>query len=208
MNNKLLLAASALIMSAAVSTPAFAGCDGFYLAGRGGVINHNVGDNDSKLTDDKLDIDDNSMMFSGALGYRWGYFRVEAEYVWREDSDSSKFSPALNTSNREEFESKSYMANIYWDLSPYTWFTPYVSAGIGITEMNFSSRLTDYDTGTTRKSNDYDESNFTWSVGGGLSAQVTNRFNVDVGYRYYDMGDIGEASIHAHEVYGGLRYVF
>ena len=205
MNKKLLMAASAFVI-AAFSTPAFAGCDGIYLAGRGGIINHNVGDKESDLNDEKLEIDDNALMLSAALGYRWGYFRIEAEYVWREETDDTKRSAIINgASINSQFESSSYMANIYWDLSPYTWFTPYVSAGIGMTELeyNFNNRG-----GNDTNKASFEETNFTWSVGGGLSAQVTNRFNVDLGYRYYDMGDIGEASIHAHEVYGGLRYVF
>jgi opacity protein-like surface antigen len=49
---------------------------------------------------------------------------------------------------------------------------------------------------------------FTWSVGGGLSVKVTNRFNVDAGYRYYDMGKIHAQEVTAHEIYGGVRYVF
>lgn len=200
MNNKLLIAVSALVISAAFATSANAGCDGFYLGGRGGIVNHNIGDSDSKLGDEKLEIDDNAMMWSGALGYRLGYFRFEAEYVWRETTEDSK-STNFGTTSETEFESTSYMANVYWDLSPYTWFTPYFSAGLGMTDLTYTFK----NPGT---SDEVDESNFTWALGGGISAQVTNRFNVDLGYRYYDMGDVGEASINAHEVYGGLRYVF
>ena len=46
------------------------------------------------------------------------------------------------------------------------------------------------------------------TISPGLSAQVTTRFNIDVGYRYYDMGELADGDIHNHEVYGGLRYVF
>lgn len=202
MNNKLLMTVSALIISATFATSANAGCDGVYLAGRGGIINHNVGDNESKLGDEKLEIDDNAMMWAGAIGYRMGYFRFEAEYVWRETTEDSKTSAITGTTANTEFESNSYMANVYWDLSPYTWFTPYVSAGLGMTDLTYTFKH------TGRNSVEVDESNFTWALGGGISAQVTNRFNIDLGYRYYDMGDVGEASINAHEIYGGLRYVF
>ena len=41
-----------------------------------------------------------------------------------------------------------------------------------------------YDTGK----DSYKEHNFTWVLGGGISAKMTNRLNLDVGYRYYDMG--------------------
>ena len=36
---------------------------------------------------------------------------------------------------------------------------------------------------------------------------MTNRLNLDVGYRYYDMGKIGKGKVHNQEIYGGARYV-
>jgi outer membrane autotransporter protein len=94
------------------------------------------------------------------------------------------------------------MFNVYWDLSPYTWFTPYFSAGIGWTEMEYN--FTYEGQGT----DNYSKDNFTWSAGGGISAKMTNRLNIDAGYRYFDMGKIGKGKIRNHEFYGGVRYVF
>ena len=187
MSNKLLLAASVFAISLSLANAASASCDGPYLAVRGGVTNHSLGDKDENVaTDKKLDVDDNAMMFSGAIGYRWGYFRVEAEYVYREDTDDSniKVTPGIHsvfvTQRSAEFSSESYMANVYWDLSPYTMFTPYISGGLGITRLEYTFK------NTGLPNVEYKEDNFTWSVGAGLSAQVTTRFNIDVGYRYYD----------------------
>ena len=210
---KLLLTATAITSLLIVSgNQAFASCDGPYLAIRGGVANHTLGDKDENVaTDKKLDVDDNSLMLSGALGYRYKYFRIEAEYIWRKDYEDSKLIPSesitgeVSFSKRAtEFSSKSYMANIYWDLSPYTMFTPYLSAGLGITSLEYTFKMGD----SYGRPVKYDEDNFTWSVGGGLSAQVTTRFNIDLGYRYFDMGELGNGAIHNHEVYGGLRYTF
>lgn len=210
---KILLSATAILgLVFSFENQAFASCDGPYLAFRGGVANHTLGDKDeNKATDKKLEVDDNSLMLSGALGYRYKYFRIEAEYVYRKDSEdkNTSLSPLpmggyLMTTRTAEFSSKSYMANIYWDLSPYTMFTPYLSAGIGITSLEYTFKMND-SYGNTVK---YDEDNFTWSVGGGLSAQITTRFNIDLGYRYYDMGELESGAIHNHEVYGGLRYTF
>ena len=209
MSNKLLLAVSAFAFSFALANTAAASCDGPYLAVRGGVANHSLGDKDENdATDKKLDVDDNSTMFSGAIGYRWGAFRVEAEYVYREDAEDSSIKVTQGirnvfvTQRSAEFSSKSYMANVYWDISPYTMFTPYLSAGLGLTSLEYTFKNTGLPTVK------YEEDNFTWSVGGGLSAQVTTRFNIDIGYRYYDMGELADGAIHNHEVYGGMRYVF
>lgn len=212
---KKILLTSAAIFSLFITTEnqAFASCDGPYLAIRGGIANHTLGDKDeNKATDKKLEVDDNSPMVSGALGYRYKYFRIEAEYVWRKDYEDKKttftkipLDGGYKANTRtSEFSSKSYMANLYWDLSPYTMFTPYLSAGLGMTSLEYTFKMNDAN-GTHVK---YEEDNFTWSVGGGLSAQVTSRFNIDLGYRYYDMGELESGAIHNHEVYGGLRYTF
>ena len=208
-----------ILLTAAIATTLFlttntalASCDGPYLAIRGGVANHTLGDKDENdAMDKKLSIDDNSLMISGALGYRYRYFRIEAEYVWRKDYEDSvtgryrRPDGSYRTSTRSvEFSSKSYMANIYWDLSPYTMFTPYVSAGLGITQLEYVFKNND----SYNNHKKYEEDNFTWSVGGGISAQVTSRFNIDLGYRYYDMGEIENGAVHNHEVYVGARYTF
>ena len=195
MNKKFLATASALALILGFSSVANAGCDGIYLAGRGGVVKHKI---DASILNAGKKMDGNQLMLSGALGYRYGYFRTELEYVWR-DSSSVRVDEA-----RDEFESSSYMWNVYWDLSPYTWFTPYFSAGIGFSKLEFSA----HSGGLAPFTKSWDTTKFTWSLGGGISAQVTNRFNIDVGYRYYNLGSLKGADINAYEIYGGLRYVF
>ena len=193
MKNKFLTTAStfALVMGFALS--ANAGCDGLYLAGRGGMAKH---DTKSPFIGSK-GVDDDLKMFSGALGYRYGYVRTELEYVWRDSVDHK--TPG---GGGDKWETSSYMWNLYWDLSPYTWFTPYISAGLGFTKAEFV-----YDAVVVKDSEKHRK--FTWSLGGGLSAQVTNRFNIDVGYRYYNIGKFkGFKETEIQEVYGGLRYVF
>lgn len=215
--NKLLLSASALAIGMVAASQAMADCNGLYLAARGGVVKHkfegsNHGGNGNSLND----FNKNKFMMSGALGYRYNYFRGELEYVWRAKNKVSKSGvPAGGTvpvGNHYTFKSQSYMLNGYIDLAPYSWFTPYVGAGIGYTKLKLNGR--DYMGSETLTSWRSNKTNFTWSVGGGLSIKVTNRFNVDAGYRYYDMGHIkgytgGEKNdITAQEIYGGIRYVF
>ena len=208
--NKLLLTTTALVLGLAFTADALADCNGIYLGLRGGVVKHKLDNPKSGGTGNKNDdFDKNRFMMSGALGYRYNYVRTELEYVWRNkvnqtlsDEDGDKI--------RQEFKTESYMLNGYIDFAPYHWITPYVGAGIGYTKLKYNSR---YPAGMTAANESYDKKRFTWSVGGGLSVKVTNRFNVDAGYRYYDMGDIKHDSgkktgVTAHEVYGGVRYVF
>ena len=208
--NKLLLTASALVLGMGIASNAWADCNGFYLGARAGVVKHKMENPDDGLTPNGADSFDKSrFMMSGALGYRYNYVRAELEYVWR-DKVKQTFVDG-DITDKQNFRTNSYMLNGYFDLAPYHWITPYVGAGIGYTKIKYSSHGTMGDLpvpGGLR----YDKNKFTWSVGGGLSVKVTNRFNVDAGYRYYDFGDVknyGEKTgIKAHEFYGGVRYVF
>ena len=51
MSNKLLLAASVFAISLSLANAASASCDGPYLAVRGGVTNHSLGDKDENAGD-------------------------------------------------------------------------------------------------------------------------------------------------------------
>ncbi len=199
--NKFILA---LLAGTFLCSNAMADCNGFYLGGRGGIVKHDYSKKgNSGINSDGLD--KNKLMLSGALGYRYNYFRTEVEYVWRDKSEK-KYVVSPTYSTKYNFRSYSYMLNGYFDFAPYRWFTPYVSAGIGLTKLKYKDVDSDGMSGTTN--GNYSPTRFTWSVGGGLSVKVTNRFNVDAGYRYYDMGSIKHADVTAHEICTGLRYVF
>lgn len=206
--NKFILA---LLAGTFMASNAMADCNGFYLGGRGGVVKHDYSKKgNSGINSDGLD--KNRLMLSGALGYRHDYLRAELEYVWRDKSEKKYGDDTDPTfKGKHSFKTQSYMLNGYFDFAPYRWFTPYVSAGIGFTEMKYKDNYYFGTTGISHsKTNNgnYKPTRFTWSVGGGLSVKVTNRFNIDAGYRYYDMGSIKHADITAHEIYSGLRYVF
>ena len=212
--NKLLLTASALVLGLAYTADAWADCNGMYMGIRGGVVKHKIEKpKEGGTANANNDMDKNRFMMSGALGYRYDYFRAELEYVWRDKVDIKKTSVSdmgIETKAQRTLKSYSYMLNGYIDLAPYNWFTPYISAGIGMTNLKYKST---YSAGGYSAVESSKDDNFTWSVGGGLSVKVTNRFNVDAGYRFYDMGDMkhkngSKTGVKAHEIYGGLRYVF
>lgn len=193
---KLLLATSAAVLL--TSFAAKAECDGIYGAFRGGYVKHDA----KKL---QGDFDNRRFMMSGAIGYRWEYLRTELEYVWRKYS-RDRLEPVPGAYSNAFFKTYSYMWNTYYDILPYNWWTPYVGGGLGFTKI----RYRDVD-GAGYTNEDWSTTRFTWSLGGGLSLKVTNRLNLDVGYRYYDMGSPKRTvtyDISGQEVYGGIRYVF
>jgi opacity protein-like surface antigen len=202
---KLLLTASALVLGMSISTAANADCNGIYLGLRAGGVKHDYSKSSSF---NMKGLDEKKFMMSGAIGYRYNYWRTELEYVWR---DRNKWEKSTGTggSNRLGFKSYSYMWNNYIDFAPYYWISPYVSGGLGFTKMKYTA-VAETAFGPIDQTSWFNNTptKFTWSLGGGLTVKVTNRFNVDAGYRYYDMGNIHKMGVHAHEIYGGIRYVF
>lgn len=199
---KILLMATAIALVSAVSTSAKAECDGFYGAVRVGVAQHDVSNSSSTdIMSNDESLDDNRMMLAGALGYRYKNFRGELEYVWHEHTnDDTEFDVA-------KFKTYSYMLNAYWDFMPDHWWSPYVNGGVGLTQLKYSN--IDKNSGYNNAiGGNYEPMKFTWSVGAGLSLKVTNRLNVDAGYRYFDVGSIRHADVKVQEVYTGIRYVF
>ncbi len=202
---KLLLATSALVLGMFVAQEAMADCNGIYLGIRSGASRHDY----SKKNDTNFDeLDSKVFMMSGALGYRYDYYRTELEFVWR-DRDKWTSRIASDLKSELSFQTRTILWNHFVDFLPYNWWSPYVGAGIGFTKMKYHDKMTS-PFGTEDMTGDYNNTptRFTWSVGGGLTLKVTNKFNVDAGYRYYDMGAIHKMDVKAHEFYGGLRYVF
>ncbi len=183
------------------SSNTYAECDGVYLAGRAGFAKYEIDDKHSSDKRSDYVIDKKRFMASGALGYRYEHFRGELEYVWRK-----KNSKQITEFTKGQFKSQSFMFVVYYDFFPYSWFTPFINAGIGYTRNKLSIRNTVVDVNYKLK-----ENAFTWSLGAGISAKITNRWNLDLGYRYYDMGSLdtynGKTSLDDQEIYLGLRYV-
>ena len=200
MQKKILTIAGALLLSTMVAGTASAR-DGWYAAFRGGITNSNLNDKDDSISKTAGVDFDNVWMMSGAVGYRYSYFRAELEYTYREDHDEA--SP-LGLSGTE-FGAQNLMLNGYFDFLPNYVISPYISAGIGWTQVSMDTFSYNYGN-TITESNESD--NFTWSLGAGMTVRVNKCLNIDAGYRYIDMGDIENANVNAHEVYFGLRYTF
>lgn len=201
MKKQFLAAASVLALSVAIAGPASAR-DGFYIGLRGGISHTNLNDvNENSTTAASADIDfDNVWMMSGAVGYRYNYFRAELEYIGREDHSEEL---AANTGTK--FGSQSLMLNAYIDFMPNYVISPYIMAGVGYSRLELT---TTSGWGPSVRENKNEEDNLTWAIGGGITIRLNKCLNFDGGYRYVDMGDIEQANVNAHEWYFGLRYTF
>ncbi len=204
------MALSAALFCSVMSATASAR-DGAYLAIRGGTVNENMNsDDDSAFDDNRLDFD-YVWFISGAVGYRWNYIRAELEYTYRNDFDDmvdTATNPILAGKyfSHMVLKSKTVMANAYFDFMPNYVISPYLSAGIGWTYLEMEE--TSHSDGLIQPTQSFEETNFTWSLGAGLTIRINKCINIDGGYRYVDMGELEHANINAHEIYGGIRYTF
>lgn len=210
MNKIFATCASALVLTMAVSSAAEAR-DGFYVALRGGYTDYNYNSykNDNASTKRKANFD-GVWQASGALGYKYKYFRIEGEYIYRDDSDADykiKTSGAVVGTNHTSIETDSFMLNAYLDIMPNYWISPYFMGGIGVTRLDFKS----YDTsmgGDRYNEFERDKTNFSWQWGGGLSLRLNRCLNFDMGYQYMNFNKLNKAELNAHVYYAGLRYTF
>ena len=202
MNKKILTAVSALALIACVGASSAEARDGFYLSVKAGRTNPNMNSKEDSATEKAVIDFDDVYFVSGAFGYRWKYFRAELEYTYRDDY-SERVPGAFEGTSREAYlEAQSYLVNGYFDLMPNYIISPYISGGLGYTDLQLTTKS------TGAKARSWDKNTFTWTLGGGLSIRLNKCLNFDLGYRYIDMGDIEEAEVNAHEYYAGLRYTF
>jgi len=157
---------------------------GVYLSAKAGVMRVNTKREDVKKNDAVFP-------FAIALGLRLRHFRVEAEYM---------FATAAKMKGYEQ-ETNAFSAQVYYDIPFKSPIRPFFNAGIGrhntrIKEGNFKD----------------DRHGTAWNVGGGVTWNLSNAVNLDLGYRYFDIGDLktrtGTVKTSHHFIYLGWRYVF
>ena len=153
--------------------------------------------------------------------------RAELEYSYK---DKAKFNPAIEAIqdidgseavNEEspfvkELKSQSLMLNGYYDFKNTSKFTPYVSAGVGVTRVKNATQAFFEPENMTDTDN-----SFTWAAGLGVAYKVTENVALDLGYRYVDAGEVEfnnypieginfktTADLVSHDYSLGIRYNF
>lgn len=178
---------------------------------------------------------------SAAIGFDFSKIsnldvRTELEYAYK---DKAKYNPNISSISAggrvrvpptnirspfvNEISNQSLMINAYYDFKNTSKFTPYLSAGAGISRVkNNTSSLLDEDRFDEPKTNFSDTSNsFTWSAGAGVSYKMTENLALDLAYRYVDVGEIefknvvaenitlkNTADLVSHDYSLGIRYKF
>ncbi len=186
-----------------------------------------------------------SVIFGGGLGYKFNEnFRADlsVSYLNKSKFDANTYAKAvadgklviINNKTTQEFSSLLAMVNGYYDAGKIMdVVSPFFNVGVGYARVKAGElkiSQVGYDQTTTIPSRN--NSNFAWSVGGGLSFAVNPNLYVDVAYKYLDMGkaqsgdqratktamgteskkladnQLIKPKFRAHVVTAGLRYVF
>ncbi|MCF8494278.1 MAG: outer membrane beta-barrel protein [Rickettsiaceae bacterium] len=140
-----------------------------------------------------IDVIKNGYAFSILAGYRVNEnFRVEAEVAYRKhvfdkfvlirDFPSRNFVKGQVKPLGKAFgyvQSFSYIANVYYDYVNNSNFTPFIGVGAGL--VRYEER---------NKCGDYVRYSPAIQVMSGVSYSVTEKLNLDLGYRYYHMKDV------------------
>jgi opacity protein-like surface antigen len=125
------------------------------------------------------------------------------------------------------------MINAYGDIATVGIFTPYVGAGIGLSQNKLKGLKGTWNDGTDTGAVSTDgktTTSFAWQVGAGTAVSLTDNLSLDVGYRFLNIGaykssdsisaqntPYGDITLpltsqkqkeYAHEVQMGLRYAF
>ncbi|MCZ6804296.1 MAG: outer membrane beta-barrel protein, partial [Proteobacteria bacterium] len=95
--------------------------------------------------------------------------------------------------------------------------SPYVGAGVGWAEHEADTRRVNVATGAVT-SLETTTDNFIWSLMLGVTYAMTDNWNIDVGYRYADLGDVEigpftdggkvDSEYTSHDLTVGVNYVF
>ncbi|MBU3004655.1 outer membrane protein [Paraglaciecola arctica] len=202
-----------LSIALVLTAPSLAQAEGFYGSAQLGVsqqINDSqaIGNNIAVDADFPAEFDaGDGTVGSIGLGYVINpQFRVEARLGYRESSFDETL---LGTGARDgeeyildgEIQSTTLTLEGFYDFQNSTAFTPYIKAGVGISDNSYSAKLggtgvaafdafdgaTDgfYDAYT-----DDDSTEFSWNVGFGGHYQVNETTSVYAEYQYASFGDV------------------
>lgn len=143
----------------------------------------------------------------------WARTDVTLDYAFPVDYKGTLFSADDTTA---KISATTALFNGYIDLGTWYGLTPYIGAGAGAA----FARVTDFNrpvvpfTGASSHS----QTNFAYALMGGVAWAVAPNLQIDVGYRYLNIGDVKTASdglgdmtirnVAAHEVRVGVRWSF
>jgi opacity protein-like surface antigen len=139
-----------------------------------------------------------------AGGYNFGMFRVEGEIGYQKNdmdtaSECSGGACVSGNVSSSDITALSFLINGYFDFVNSSRFTPYISGGIGMANLDYKiANWSDYD------------SVFAYQVGAGIAFAINQHFIIDLKYRFFSTEELETTidTFQSHNVYLGVRYNF
>ena len=238
-----------ILLAAILSTSSFAYADsGLYTSLKAGISDTKFEDYKLDLADgnDSLvfkhkDADETIYPnISAAIGFDFSKVskvnaRAELEYTYK---DKATFAPNISSAIFNgvelqalegfpslfvnELRTQSLMLNGYYDFKNKSKFTPYLSAGVGVSRIENKVSINPEFFGDSENITTDTNNNFTWTAGAGIAYKVTENVALDLAYRYVDAGetDVSQsfegigiklkntADLVSHDYSLGVRYNF
>ncbi len=160
------------------------------------------------------------------LGYEmsagFGMLRAEIEIHYRFRYDFDENRPVIDALPQAGLDSDlattTGLVNLNYRFDLWSFLSPYVGGGLGATYYRADNEFNDFG-GLGKSSKVSTGTNFTWAINAGLLWQLSERFDLLLGYRYIDMGEVEFGSFAgggvevvadyvSHDVVLGLAYRF
>lgn len=138
-----------------------------------------------------------------SAGYNFDPVRVEFEFGYKKaDVDKFKAFGFSESVNDSDLAVMSYMANAYYDFKTNSTVTPYVGAGLGMINGEFSS-----------PGYDSDDTVFGYQLIAGVGFNVNKNLIIDLSYRFQGAAedfsiDGTDVSYMSSSIMAGLRFNF
>ena len=134
-------------------------------------------------------------------------FRAEVEIAYQEnDLDKAGMAGVGSIDVNGDASSLSLLANGYYDFINAGPFTPFLSAGIGIAEVEVSKITIP---GSSYYLTGDDDIVFAYQLGAGIGFAVNKQVTLDFKYRYFATSDpefeIASTEFSTHNFYAGIR---
>ena len=129
---------------------------------------------------------DTGLALGVALGYDFNRFRVEGEISYQKNDIEKISAQGVPFDPTGDAAALSFLINGYYDFVNRSAFTPYISAGLGFAQVEFN----DLDISRIGFSGSSDtDTVFAYQIGIGVGYALTEKFIIDVKYRYFGTED-------------------
>jgi len=149
---------------------------------------------DSNATVNVKHVSDARTAFEIAVGYFFSSnFRGDLEYLANKNftynANPLFTNGPVSRSLTAEIKSNTLLANLYYEFTGVYRFRPYLTGGIGLSNISVTSSVTPTPVGaTTPAPQNPKKGGIAWSAGLGLRINIFKRWSLDMGYRYIRLG--------------------